>query len=140
MTEYTNGTGPVLDLGRLRGRAAPDFPTTTLPSGYTVQCRRLAAGIAANCNAQAYKELEGTKPPPPIQQVEVAEGVFQHVEHTSDPDYQGILKAWEDEVRRRGAMKLLKIIQNYALLTPTDEAAVAAYREAMEAVGIPLPD
>lgn len=134
MTEYTNGTGAV--VVPMRGRAAPDYPTTTLPSGYTVQCRRLAAGLAANLNAQAYKELEPTKPAAPVQRVEVAAGEFRDVEHTGDPDYKAALEAWTNQVRQAGAMKLLKVIQSYALLTPTDEAAVAAYREAMTAVGL----
>ena len=144
MTEHTNGTGATLPP---RGRQAPVYPTTTLPSGYTVTCRRLASDLAANLNAQAYKELEGERPAPPVQVLPVAPGErpgdapqTMAVAHTGDPDYAAALAAWEGRVRQAGAMKLLRVIQGYALLTPTDEEAVRAYREAMGAVGLPMPD
>lgn len=139
--EYTNGT---TEPGRLRGRAAPVYPTLTLKeSGYTITMRRLSAGTAAQLTAKAAEELAVERPTPPVQVVEVApperpggEPVTKAVEHTSDPDYVAALRDWQARVNTAGALKLMRLIQDYAIVTPTDEEAVGAYREAMGAVGV----
>lgn len=132
-----NGKVITLNAG---GRVAPQYPSTTLPSGYTVQCRRLAAGLAAQLNAQAYKELEAEKPQAPTQAVEVGPGETREIPNGGDPDYQDALRAWEGRVKTAGAMKLLRVIQDYAMLTPTDEDAVAGYRAMLAAQGIESAD
>lgn len=144
MSEHTNGVVITTEIGRPRGRGVPDYPSVVMPtSGYTARVRRMATGTMANLRQQAYKELEGERPAPPVQQVEVGPparpgepAATAAVERTSDPDYVEALKAWENRVNQAAAMKWLKVVQGYALLTPTDDEAVAAYREAMAAVGV----
>ena len=140
----TNGAAPPLALP---GRLAPAYPSMTLPSGYTVTVRRLAAGLAAQLNAKAYQELEAERPAPPVQVVAVGPGErpgepeqTRAIANTSDPDYQAALAAWTARVQQAGAMKLLKVIADYALLTPTDDEAVAAYRAMLAAAGVETSD
>lgn len=138
-----NGHAPVLELpaGRMRGRTAPNHPSTVLPnSGHTVHVRRLTTGVMAQLFAKAYQELEGTRPTPPTQSVEVAPDVFRDVERTSDPDFADALAAWGEKVAARAGLKFTKLIEAYALITPTDAEAVSEYRAAMEAVGVDTSD
>lgn len=137
--EYTNGV-TTLDPARLRGRATPDHPTITLSSGYTVAVRRMASGTMAQLRQQAAREREAERPVPPVQRVEVGPGEWRDVERSQDPDHLEALAVWEGQVNQATAMKWLKVVQGYAVLTPTDADAVAAYREAMAATGVDLPD
>lgn len=137
MSEYTNGVHVASD--RPKGRAVPEYPAITLSSGYTLHYRRMATGTMATLRQQAYKELLPEQPKPPVQSVEYEPGKFRDVERTSDPDYQAALEAWNDRVTQATAIKWLKLVQGYAVVSPTDEAAVAAYREAMAGLGVELP-
>ncbi len=147
MSEYTNGRDTQGSTTG-RGRVPPAYPSLTLPkSGYTVECRRLPTGLPASLNAQAHKELEAERPQPPVQTVEVGPGErpgdppqTREVARESDPDHLKALAEWEGRVRQAGALKLLRVIQNYAVLTPTDEDAVAAYRAAVAGEGMALPN
>lgn len=140
MSEYANGTAAILEATRSRGRPAPAYPTITLSSGYTLAVRRMASGTMAQLRQQALKELDGERPAPPVQRVEVAPGEWREVERSNDPDHLEALQAWDGRVNQATAMKWLKIMQSYAVLTPTDDEAVAAYRAAMAPTGVELPD
>lgn len=127
-------------MDQLRGRVAPSHPTTILPSGYTVQVRRLAPGMVASLHARVALDRAGERPEPPAQAVAVGPGEERTVPNPGDPDYQEALAAWDAVNKQQAAYKLLRLIQDYALLTPTDADAVASYREAMAAVGVDAPD
>jgi hypothetical protein len=126
--------------GRMRGRAAPNHPTTTLPSGYTVQVRRLASGTMAALRTQAYKELEPERPQPPVQEVEIAPGETRTVERTNDPDYAQALARWNGRVNVLTGQKTMKLLADYAIMNETEAEAVTAYREAMAAVGLDVTE
>jgi hypothetical protein len=71
--------------------------------------------------------------------VETAPGETRLVERPSDPDYLEALRAWDTRVRNLAGQKLIALVRDYALLTPTDPDAVADFRAAMAAVGRELP-
>jgi hypothetical protein len=139
MSEYANGVA-TLDPARLRGRTSPAHPAITLSSGYTITVRRMAAGTMAQLRQQAIKELDSERPTPPVQRVEVGPGEWRDVERSNDPDHLAALSVWEARVNQSTAMKWLRVVQSYAVLTPTDDEAVGAYREAMAAAGAELAD
>lgn len=145
MGEHTNGhTAEALPGGVIRGRIPPSFPSITLPSsGYTVQCRRLSPDTMPRCRAQALVELEPEKPRPPRQFVEVGPGErpgdparVEEVERTNDPDYERAVANWTLRMLEAAGRKFARIVQDYAVVTPTDAAEVADWRAAQAAVGI----
>lgn len=140
MTEVLNGHSAETIPG-MRGRSVPAYPTLTLhESGYTVEVRRIPPGTVPQMQQRAAVELESERPAPPVQQVEVAEGQFQDVERTSDPDYQAALKEWEQRVSGLGSLKFARFVAAFAVVTPTDDDAVAAYKAAMAVEGVELTD
>lgn len=125
---------------RLRGRAAPDYPSVTLPSGHTLQVRRLAAGTFAQIRAAAAQSLMADRPEPPTQYLEVAPGEWRDVPNPGHEDYVQALRAWNSQVSSAAGANILKLLESYAVLTSTDDDAVAAYRAAMEALGITVEE
>lgn len=127
-----------------RGRTPPAHPSITLPSsGYTVQCRRLSPDTLPRLRAQAYVELDAERPTPPMQEVEVGPAErpggppqTRLVERPGDPEYQAALAAWGLRVARAAGLKFAALVRDYAITTPTDDEAVAAWRAAMAAVGV----
>lgn len=145
MNDYHNGQQADVTPGSVtRGRVPPAFPSVTLPtSGWTVQCRRLSPDTMPRLRAQAYKELEAEKPMPPVQLVEVGPGErpgdppqTRAVAREGDPDYQKALADWGLRVAHSSGLKFAQIVRDYAIVTPTDEAEVAAWRAIQAAVGV----
>jgi hypothetical protein len=118
------------------GRIAPAYPTITLSSGESIQIRRLATGTVNAITVAVVQALTPDKPQPPVQRVETAPNEWLDVANSSDPDYQTALAAWQDRVKAETSQRLMALIADYAIITPTDDEAVAAYKAALAAVGV----
>jgi hypothetical protein len=66
--------------------------------------------------------------------------VWAEAPNPHEPDYAAALRAYEAQLNQASGAKLLGLLQDYAILTPTDAAAVDAYRTAMAAAGVAPPE
>lgn len=86
--------------GHIKGRAVPALPSHTFKdSGITVRLHKLSPVTAQEIGAQVRREKAGTKPTPPVVEVDYGQGKIKQP-HTGDPVYQAMLKEWQDECNR----------------------------------------
>jgi NAD dependent epimerase/dehydratase family enzyme len=131
-------------MAQQNGRAVPDHPMFVTSAGYTVSCRRISPDTPARLQAAAMRELADSRPAVPTETVAVGEDprtreqIFQDFPRPDNPEYLQAFAIWEKEVRRASALKLRQLLEDYAVITEVDAAAVAQLRQVHEALGDPL--
>lgn len=130
----------------MTGRPVPDYPALTLSSGHTVRCRRVSPDTPARLQAAAMRELAERRPAVPTENVVMGVDprtqaeVRQDVPRPDDAAYLTAFAAWEQQVRRRAAEKLRTLLEDYAVISEVDTAAVETLQRIHIALGAPLDD
>jgi hypothetical protein len=88
--------------------------------------------------AAAQRELTESQPLIPTETVNVGPGETKDIPNPSSADYQIAKALWDSEVRQRAANKMLAILADYAIQTPTDAEEVKSFRLLMELQGVNL--
>lgn len=130
----------------MTGRSAPDYPQITLSSGHAVRCRRVSPDTPARLQAAAMRELADSRPPVPTERAAIGEDprthepLYQEIPRPDDPAYLKAFAVWERQVRLAAAHKLRTLLEDYAVITEVDAAAVEALQAVHGALGDPLDD
>jgi hypothetical protein len=114
--------------------------TYTTSTGSVLTYRRLALGTSDLIKAAVMREMAHERPAPPEQTVETANGP-QTIVNETHPDHIEAVKAWDAKVEHEARLRMVRLVTDYGLEpTVTDTEAVARYRAAFEAIGVPLDD
>lgn len=102
--------------------------TVTLPdSGRQLTIRRIGPNSSGAIWRQVRADL--APPEPPTQKIDLGEGNIKHEPNPNDPAYLEQLATWRFEAQAEASRRTLRLIAQYAVLDPTDDAEVAAYKE-----------
>jgi len=114
----------------------PTFETST---GESVTYRVLPPGTYERIGAAIRTEWAAEAPKPTVEIVQTEAGLVEKVRDTH-PDHLKALAAFDQRVNVERGKRLARLICDYAVTTPTDDAQVAAFREAMQAQGVTYDD
>lgn len=121
------------------GRTPPALPTVTLPdSGYTVEIRSLGPTTLQAIGTAVRKE--NPEPEPPMNEVVGLDGQPALEANAADPDYQATLAAHQTKVNGLIGVRLLGIMQEFAVIYDIDSDVLAMFRSAMSKAGVELDE
>jgi hypothetical protein len=116
-------------------RIPPAYPEYQFTSGYAVHVRLLGPQTLTNIARAVNQEWADKKPTPPTEEIN---GVLQ--ENDAHPDYLVALSTHQDAVNTEVGKRVMTLLADYALVAEHDESDIAAYKQAMAAIGTPVPD
>jgi hypothetical protein len=117
------------------------LPTVTLPgSGLTVRIRRQPGDMLKLIEASVRRDIEGKKPEPPTQRLEVGPGEFKEIEDLNNPEYIATLELHEAEFQEKFTEKMLDVIVKVGIVDGPVKEELDVLRETYNSLNIEIPE